>query len=381
MKIAMVTSTFLPDYIGGRENHVYYLSKELISAGFKVCIFTNNPRGITQFEKYDGIPICRFPFYSFKFASNQENIPYRVTNPHNFLKRLRSYSPDVVHAHDYRHFTSDLSAIYCETNKKPLLLTVHGFYYNVGQLFNIFLMAYDKILGGFSLNTADKIICVSNMLAEQQALSNFRDKIVIIPNGVSDNNTKFSSEDYNNFKEKYGIRGKMILGVGRLSYQKGFKFLINAYKAIFKASNEYQLCIVGPEGGCGKELRTLAGDNNSIVFTGPISNRDLKLAYSSADLFVLSSLLEGCPLALLEAMSFGKPIVATSVGLIPEVIQNRINGLLVPPGDSECLAKTAQEVLSDDRLAKRIGANAKASATKLWKEFFHQTKGIYDSIA
>lgn len=381
MKIAMVTHTFLPDYIGGRENHVYYLSKELINAGFEVCIFTNNPKGITQFEKYDGIPICRFPFYSLKFASNHENIPYRVTNPYNFLKHLRSYSPDVVHAHDYRHFTSDLSALYCKTNKKPLLLTVHGFYYNVGQLFNTCITAYDKIFGKFSLKTAGKIICVSNILAEQQALSNFKDKVVVIPNGVSDSLTTFSCKDYNSFKEKYGIRGKMILGVGRLSHQKGFKYLIKAYKAIFKASNEYQLCIVGPEGGCGKELRTLAGDNNSIVFTGPIPNRDLKLAYSFADLFVLSSLLEGCPLALLEAMSFGKPIIATSVGLIPEVIQNRINGLLVPPGDSECLAKTTQEVLADDCLAKRIGANAKASSTKLWTEFFHQTKGIYYSIA
>lgn len=349
--------------------------------GGEVCIFTNNTKGITQFEKYEGIPIYRFPFNSLKFASNQENIPYRVTNPRNFLKLLRSYSPDVVHAHDYRHFTSDLSALYCKTNKKPLLLTVHGFYYNAGQLLKILMSAYDKTCGQFSLKTAAKIICVSNVLAEQQVLSNFKGKLVVIPNGVPDNLTRFSSEDYNYFKKKYGIRSKMILGVGRLSYQKGFQYLIKAYETILKTSDEYQLCIVGPEGGCGKELRKLAGDNNSIVFTGPIPNSDLKLAYSFADLFVLSSLLEGCPLALLEAMSFGKPIVATSVGLIPEVIQDRVNGILVPPSDSECLAKAIQEVLADDGLAKRIGANAKASSTKLWTEFISQTKKIYGSIA
>jgi glycosyltransferase involved in cell wall biosynthesis len=107
---------------------------------------------------------------------------------------------------------------------------------------------------------------------------------------------------------------------------------------------------------------------------------ELKQAYNSADLFVLSSLSEGCPLTLLEAMSFGKPVIATSVGMIPDVIQDRVNGIRIPPGDSEYLAKTIKEILFDDCLAKSMGEKAKARSTELWAEFTSQTKQIYGTL-
>ena len=376
----MVTHTFLPKSIGGRENHVYYLSKELIRKGFDVCVFTNSWNNHVSFETYDGIPTCRFPFVSVRVRSNNDEIPYRITNPSVFIKLMQTYSPDIVHAHDYRHFTSDLAAIYSRIYNKPFLLTIHGFFYKTGSLFKAVMAAYDKTLGKLSLKTANKIICVSNQLAQQRILKDFRSKIVVVPNGVPFDLMPLQLKNYDYFKQRFGIRRKMILAVGRLTYQKGFQYLIKAYRMIMENGDESQLCIVGPEADYGSELKRLAGDTDSIIFTGSLPVDELKQAYNSADLFVLSSLSEGCPLTLLEAMSFGKPVIATSVGMIPDVIQDRVNGIRIPPGDSEYLAKTIKEVLFDDCLAKRMGEKAKARSTELWAEFISQTKQIYGTL-
>jgi glycosyltransferase involved in cell wall biosynthesis len=376
----MVTHTFVPQYIGGRENHVYYLSKELKKSGFEVSVFTSGPKSHMDVEDYDGIRVCRFPFSSVRLSTSNEKVPYRMTNPYNFLKELNEFSPDIVHAHDYRHFTSDLAAMYSRTSKKPLLMTLHGFFYNTGQFFRNVMSVYDKIFGQLSLKTAQRLICVSKRMALDRAISGFQSKISIVPNGVPQNMAA-DCHGHDDFKQKYGVRNKMILAVGRLSHQKGFEYLIEAHKKILEENDDYQLCIVGPDAGSESALRQLAGEGKSVIFTGAIPRSELLQAYGAADMFVLPSLSEGCPLTLLEAMGFGKPIVATSVGMVPDIIENGRNGVLIAPADTEYLAKGIQEVMNDETFARGIGRSAKDSSRQLWHDFITKTEDVYDEIA
>lgn len=382
IKVAMVTHTFLPQFFGGREKHVLYLSKELTKKGFEVCIFTGNRNKRFECGEYEGIMTYRFPLLTLNFPADREKIPYRIVPPHSFIKVLREYDPDIVHAHDHRHFTTDIAAFYCEIANKPFILTVHGFFYNPGCVIRTFMKLYDETLGQLSLRTANKIIYVSKKLAEEHMRGKLKNKIIVVPNGTPAELGTNGQKGVGDFRQRHGLESddKIILAVGRLSAQKGFRYLITAYKKIMKRNGRYRLCIVGPETSYAKELERLAENTDSIVFTRSIPENELRDAYLAADLFVLSSLAEGCPITLLEAMAFGKPVVATSVGMVPEIIRNEVNGILVQPGNSDLLAEAITKVLDDDGFARNLGKNAKMDAMKNWRDFISKTQDAYESV-
>jgi glycosyltransferase involved in cell wall biosynthesis len=104
------------------------------------------------------------------------------------------------------------------------------------------------------------------------------------------------------------------------------------------------------------------GLNGAEIFVGPFHSRDeLDGIMGATDVFVLPSLLEGQPLALVEAMAYGCPIVATAVGGVPELIQDGINGLLCGPGDSKSLAACISRLLENPALRTRFGRAARRS--------------------
>ena len=98
----------------------------------------------------------------------------------------------------------------------------------------------------------------------------------------------------------------------------------------------------------------------NVDFRGRFAPSDLPLVMTESDIIVLPSLTEGLPLALIEAMAFAKPIIATQSGGIPELIRSGENGLLVAPGDEEALAAAILQLANDRPLRNRLGANARA---------------------
>jgi glycosyltransferase involved in cell wall biosynthesis len=119
------------------------------------------------------------------------------------------------------------------------------------------------------------------------------------------------------------------------------------------------------EGSLRQELLAYASklglDGNSI-FVGAFTDREaLSQIMAQTDLFVMSSILEGQPLALVEGMAYGRPIVATRVGGIAELINDGVNGLLCAPGDSAGLAQNIQTLIEDPRRRQELGAAARRS--------------------
>jgi glycosyltransferase involved in cell wall biosynthesis len=145
-----------------------------------------------------------------------------------------------------------------------------------------------------------------------------------------------------------------------LTKRKGHKYLFEAVRTLKERFPRLRLLVAG-EGPQESELRELAprlGLDKEIVFLG--FRRDIPQLLNTLDAFALASLKEGLGVALLEAACAGRPIVATNVGGIPEIIKDGETGLLVPPADSRSLAEKLAYLIEHPEQARRLGANARA---------------------
>jgi len=152
--------------------------------------------------------------------------------------------------------------------------------------------------------------------------------------------------------------------VARLFVTKGLVYLLDALKTIREKNPGTRLKVYG-EGPLRDELLQHAGNlglDGKDIFVGAFTSRDeLQQIMLKTDIFVLPSILEGQPMSLVEAMAYGRSIVATTVGGIPEVIHEGLNGFLCAPGDSACLAQKINLLIEDPVLRSQLGQAARKS--------------------
>lgn len=149
--------------------------------------------------------------------------------------------------------------------------------------------------------------------------------------------------------------GPVLLTVARLAQEKGHRFLIEALPGLL-AEWPSLVCLFVGEGQCRESLRAFAreqGVEQSCRFAG--ARNDMVDWYAAADVVVLPSLSEGFPFVVLEALAMARPVVATKVNGVPELIRDGIHGLLVPPRNPQALYATIQTLLHDPSLAARLG--------------------------
>jgi glycosyltransferase involved in cell wall biosynthesis len=122
--------------------------------------------------------------------------------------------------------------------------------------------------------------------------------------------------------------------------------------------------------------------DDKVIFKGRVPHGILPKYYALCDMCVVPSLFESFGLVVLEAMSMKKPVVATNVGGIPEIIKNNINGLLVKPNDTDALAEAMDKVLQDQRLGIRLGTNARRDIERNFNldRMIQQTASVYKYV-
>jgi glycosyltransferase involved in cell wall biosynthesis len=304
-----------------------------------------------------------------------------VFHPRMLLKlvrMLREQHVDVLHCHN--HKASFYGAVASLLTPIPVLLTqFHGLQRarnNRRRLANLIVF-----------RRANRIVAVAKAVREDIIHSNWwvpRKKLTILENSV----------DYAHFAGVNVPReeAKMLLGVppdalvfgtiGRLVPTKGLSYLIDAFPAVRKPFATAHLVLVG-DGYCRQELekQAAAGPHaDAIHFLG--RREGVERLLQGMDIFVLSSVAEGMPRVLLEAMSAGVPCVAANVGGIPDIIEDSRTGFLVPPRDSEALAGAMAKVAAlrpEDR--RRIADAAKVSVqTRYSHEVVRRKLGqLYES--
>jgi glycosyltransferase involved in cell wall biosynthesis len=156
--------------------------------------------------------------------------------------------------------------------------------------------------------------------------------------------------------------GKRVLFMGDFSERKGIKTLIRAASDVISEISDVRFVLCG---GTRKEIAETVTDwgiENHVEIKGFVSGKEKSDIFKKADLFVLPSFSEGVPVAVLEALSSGLPIITTPVGGIPDVFKDYQNGLFIEPGDHKALAENILFLLKNDDVRERIGENNRKKA-------------------
>ncbi|MFH1282276.1 MAG: glycosyltransferase [bacterium] len=289
----------------------------------------------------------------------------------NYIKKNNI---DIVQSHGARsNFYARLTKLFLVKSK--IISTVHNSLYDypVSKIKKRVYLAADKI----SYYLADGIITVSKSLAEdlidKSGYSPY--KVKNIYNGVDLSKFNPSLYENNKIRNEFGLGNEPLIGlIGRMTPQKGHLYFLDAFAEVIKDFPDAKTLIVGD--GEEKEkiiekINELNLENNCILLG---LREDIPEILSAIDVMVLSSISEGFPFILLEAMAMKKAIVATKVNGVVEMVKDNESALVVEPRMPEQLAEKIKILLKDENLRKNIGKNAHQVANKE----FNLSKMIHD---
>lgn len=279
-------------------------------------------------------------------------------------KIIRNYAPDAIHAHKTKeHFLSVFAAVLA-FRKIPIIRTVHGAN-AVSKSLSLLQQLRSNVVVGLDWLLikwgAKGIIAVSKDLKEIIYSKRPQGKIELIYNSINLRYIQSFAND-GNIREKFDIGNLFWIGVcARLVEVKNLAMLIQSAGYLAKKGFPFRVSIFG-DGPQQKALESLISQldlNDCVTMHGFEDN--ILAAINSLDVFVLCSHHEGLPMSLLEAMALGRAIVCTAVGGMKEIIQQGINGLLVPDNDSAALAHALYSLYTDKDLSKKLSLEAQAT--------------------
>jgi glycosyltransferase involved in cell wall biosynthesis len=234
-----------------------------------------------------------------------------------------------------------------------------------------------RFLNAMTWRRNDHVIAVSDSVAA--SISRRPDAEVVVQ-GIDASRFTTGDDDRAEARRRMGVAPDSIV-VGTVGNLVGKKDHANLLRAVasMQALRPVQVVIAGT-GPLEDELRRLSSDLGVPVRLLGMRD-DVPTLLHGFDVFCLSSQFEGLPIALLEAMATGRPVVATAVGGIPQAVTDGVDGLLVPPGDSGVLAAALTKVLDDPDLAGRLGAAARQRAQTFGIDAaVARTAAIYDEL-
>lgn len=329
MRIVQLNPFHYP-YMGGIEHRTHEISRRL-STRHEVIVLTSRLPGTAEEEVMDGYRVVRLPS---RFIGRY-NPPY-VTTP-GVLDALNSLDADIVDFH-YRWAPSYSRAM--RRYEGNWMFTFHNTY-GEGEGIGRALSLINDML--FSNMIRDRrTVCVSEFVRNDLLARGFRRELTdVVSLGVDVYDGPTSEEDF-------------ILFTGRLVATKGLKHLIEAMRTV-----DHTLMIMGrgPEEGSLRSLAKRLGVADKVVFTGHVSEEEKRRLMASCKVFALPSMFESFGLAAAEAMAYGKPVVASNVGGLPEVVGD--GGILVPPASPQELAAALDRLLKDDGLRHELGRRAR----------------------
>jgi glycosyltransferase involved in cell wall biosynthesis len=285
----------------------------------------------------------------------------------NLMRLINKINPDIVHCHG----TEREYGITTVSSNYPSLLTIHGLlnevYKNNEGIYgfrNKVNVTIRKQFEKITLRKAKNFIFITPWVEEV-----IRSEYTVKNSFNIFNPIAF---DFFNAQKKWGSSN--IIYIGRISPVKGLTDLIRAMGIVVGNDSKITLDIYGhSDGDYAVHVNDFIKQNNlssHIKIHGFISNDKLPEILSTAEIFVLPSFMENCPMVILEAMATGTPVISTKQGGIPYLIKDGISGLLYDYGDYKALAHLIDKILSDQDLKYRLGSNACEFA----KENFHPVK-------
>ncbi len=304
--------------------------------------------------------------------SNYHN-PFRIIS---LARLLGKEKPDIVHTHGY--FASVIGRLAARLAGRSILIThVHSTHWEYKKRH----LRMERFLSRFTR----RIVCcsraVENFVVGQEGIH--PSKTAVVYNGVDEE--RFSGiPNGSRVRARLGIRPESpVVGtVSSLTAHKGHAYFLRAATKILNAFAETKFLIVG-DGPLRPLLEAQAEEDHikpAVMFLG--LRKDIPDLLSAMDVFVLpSSGREGLGIAAIEAMAAEKPVVATNIGGIPEVVRNGMTGLLAPPKNEEALAEAVIQLLKNPEMARHMGKQGKLRVKEKFtlKKMVQEMEKIYEN--
>jgi len=347
---------------GGSQKSTYQLGKALIERGHNVCIASTG--------SYNDVPLKKFGKFPLPLPSIQkgqltpvlkkiiEKEKIEIVNPQ---ERLTSFAgvkaaketgtASIVHFRDYWFACTNST---CLTRK---LEPWTGEFYDFMNSFPPHRVPWEMMKAGEIekniplLKEADKKIAISHAVKQKLEPFGMHDTVVV-PNFVEKPEAKIPEEE---IRRRHSLKGRVVLFIGRFSYEKGIPVLLKAAGKVLAKRNDTTFLLVGA-GPLENEMRTLA-KNGNVKFAGNVSFGEIGSYYNIADFVVVPSFMEAFGRTAVEAFAMGKPVIAAGIGGLRDIVDMNENGLVYSVRDFEMLAESMNVLLDDEKKCRKFGEN------------------------
>lgn len=367
LNIAMLGHKRVPSREGGIEVVVEELSTRMVASGYSVTCFNRRGKHVSGAEiqrvnQYKGVRIKEV------FTIDKKGLAAMTSS--FFASMEAAFGKyDVVHF----HAEGPCAVLWLpKLFGKRCIATIHGIDWQRAK-WGGFASKYIKFGEKIAAKYADEIIVLSEGV-QKYFMNTYERETVFIPNGV--NRPTLRSPQL--IKEKYGLdKDEYILFLGRLVPEKGITYLVKAFREV---TTDKKLVIAGGSSDTDtfmQELKKLAEGDDRIVFTGFVQGQMLEELYSNAYVYTLPSDLEGMPLSLLEAMSYGNCCLTSDIAECAEVVENK--AILFKKSDVDDLKEKLQYVCDNPDAVRKLknGAADFICQKYNWDDVVDRTLKLY----
>lgn len=356
---------------GGIEVVVEELSTRMVKLGHQVTCYNRGGHHVSG-KEFDGERLHEYKGVKLKTVSTINRKGLTAVSSSFFAALASAFGRyDVVHIH------AEGPAAMCWIPKlfgKRVVVTIHGLDWQREKWKNGFGSKYIHLGEKMAVKFADEIIVLSKGVQEYFQKTYGR-KTLFIPNGV--NRPVLRKADL--IKNKFGIdKDGYLLFLGRIVPEKGLRYLIEAYKELH---TDKKLVIAGGSSDTDdfmQEIQTLATGDDRIIFTGFVAGQALEELYSNAYLYLLPSDLEGMPLSLLEAMSYGNCCVVSDIAECSEVVEDK--AVTFQKSNVQDLKEKLQRLCDDPATVQKYKNEAAdfICSKYNWDEITQKTLEVYE---
>jgi glycosyltransferase involved in cell wall biosynthesis len=383
MKVLIVAPYFYP-HPGGVETYSLNIARQLMRAGWEVVVVTSDYSDLPLEQTIEGIKI-----YRLKRMATISNTPIGWHWRAQLKKIYAAEKPDIINGHVPVPYLADV-AERCR-GRIPFVLTYHNDLVKSQPLQKLVTDTLNRTVVSRTLRRSDHIIATSQYYVDASPLlSKFADKVSVVSPGVD---AKFFNPRVRPVALNAKYRNERIIlfvgSIGKNQQHKGLDTLIQTF-ARLHAKKEFQdtrLVVIGAGDGSSIYIRQAEAlkIREYVEFTGYIEDGLLAQYYKRADVFAMPSKdrNEGFGMVFMEASAVGTPVIGTDVGGIPYAIQDNITGLVIPPDDVKALKRALAKLLTDSKLAGRLGgAGARRAAAEFdWPLLGKRTADILRQTA
>jgi glycosyltransferase involved in cell wall biosynthesis len=370
---------------GGGETHVALLSSALVKSGYEVYnfnAFTKHPNA----QNSSGLLKTIFKFSRKSLVEDSfydSEIIYHALQIHRFAMKKKI---DLLHFH-YLNFIPS-SWFFRQVDKIPVVVTLHWCPMDyppelASKLWHSRIFPAHQFLSfAFGIKNASRVISPSKYysdLVERRCGV----RSTVIPNPIC--LEKFQELPQRETARKalfLNSEDFLVLCVGRLDTEKGLEYLIQAFQSVVSENPYARLVIVGsgPLKDCLIDIVNRIRLTN-VVFAGHVTDEYLNLLLSAADLYISPSLYENLSVSILDALASGLPIICTNVGGSPEIVEDNVNGLLIPSRNHAALSEAILKMISNESMCTKFRENNRAKA-QLYSEgvILPKITEIYDEL-